>query len=68
MVRNDELEVRLSMIEGHVMSQDRTKPGLLMRVDRLDLFVKLLVWLAAIGVLWRGLDVVQSIFTAVLKP
>ncbi len=66
MPRNEELDARLATIETHVMSQDRAAPGLLMRVDRLELFVKLLIALTGLGVLWKALDVIGQVLARVL--
>lgn len=52
------LSDRIDVLEGHVASQDRDNPGLLMRVDRLEWFVKALIALTSLGVIWRAIDVV----------
>lgn len=54
---------RIEALEMHVMSQTKESPGLLMRVDRLEQFVKLLVGLAALGVAWKVLDIFGQIIT-----
>jgi hypothetical protein len=41
----------------YVTSQDKTRPGLLMRVDRLELLAKLIIVGGGIGLLYKIVDV-----------
>lgn len=56
-----EVVTRLRVIEEHVLSQDRDKPGALMRLDRLETIVKLGVAAAGIGLVWKVLDVLGTL-------
>ena len=68
MVHPGEPHERLEALEMHVTSQTKEAPGLLMRVDRLEQFVKLLVGLAALGVAWKVLDIFGQIITRSAAP
>ena len=52
---------RVETLETHVLGQDREKPGVLMRLDRLELLMKLGVTLAGMGLAWKILDVFGSL-------
>lgn len=51
---------RVETLERHVLGVDREQPGLLMRLDRLEWFVKALIFLG-------GLNVIGDIATSILK-
>jgi hypothetical protein len=65
MVHPKDANERLELLEMHVMSQVKDNPGLLMRVDRLEQFTKLLIGLAALGVAWKVLDIVGQVIAKV---
>ena len=48
---------RVEVLESHVLGQDREKPGVLMRLDRLENLLRLLAVLGGMGLAWKVLDV-----------
>jgi len=65
---SENLESRVEELMTAVLSQDRSNPGLLMRVTQLEWFVKALIGLAGMGILWKALDVVGSIVANQVIP
>lgn len=59
---------RLDVLEAHVLGVEKDRPGLIMRVDRLEWFVKALVALAGFGVLFQVFDVVRVFLETQLRP
>lgn len=59
---------RLQALEMVVMGQQKDAPGLLMRVDRLEQFTKLLIGLAALGVAWKVLDIAAQVISRAATP
>ena len=57
----DDMDARVATLETHITGQDKDKPGVLMRLDRLELFVKLGVAAGGIGLAWKVLDVFGSL-------
>lgn len=57
----EDLAERLDALETHVIGVSRENPGVLMRLDRLEWFVKLQVALVGMGLLWKIIDVFGSL-------
>jgi hypothetical protein len=60
MVCPEEVEERVVILEDHVMSQVKDRPGLLMRMDRVELVAKIMLALAGMGVAWETLRIVAA--------
>jgi len=54
---HEDMDERVRELERHVLSLDLDNPGLVVRVDRLEWFVKALIGLVSLGVGWKILDV-----------
>lgn len=64
-----DMNERVELLEHHVLSLDRERPGLVMRVDRLEWFVKALIALVSLGVVWKVIDLAgQFIASSALRP
>jgi hypothetical protein len=64
-----DMNERVELLERHVLNLDREQPGLVIRVDRLEWFVRALLALVSLGVVWKVVDVAgQFIASQALKP
>lgn len=59
---------RLETLERRVFGVDKDDPGLVMRVDRLEWFAKVLVALAGLGVIFQAMDIVRLFLEKQLHP
>lgn len=50
----------MSTLEGHVLGQTKESPGVLMRLDRLELLLKLVALIGGMSVAWKVLDIFGS--------
>jgi hypothetical protein len=59
---------RLEALEEEIFSVDKDRPGLVMRVDRLEWFTKTLVALASLGVAFQALEVLRAFLARQMTP
>lgn len=63
-----DMHERIERLEHHVLSLDKDEPGLVIRVDRLEMYARLLIVLASLGCAFQVLEVVRAGIEALSRP
>jgi len=64
----EDVAERIVILEDHVLGQRKENPGLLMRMDRVEVVAKIFLGLAGMGVAWEFLRVVAGVLARHATP